>query len=165
MNHIGLVAVTVAQHLGRRWDQPTPVDWADVLARFPLFTGVRKRRLRKLARNATLVEFAPGETIVVVGDPADVLYVILGGNVAAISPAGRQALHTGDYFGELAVIDGRPRSATVVATSDVHVMKLPARSVMKLARRHPAMTLTMLRDLSTRLRRLEAVGARSAAEA
>ena len=69
---------------------------------------------------------------------------------------------TGDYFGELALIDGRPRPATVVATNHVHVMKLPSPSVLKLARQHPAITLTLLANLTTRLRRLEAEGAHAA---
>jgi CRP/FNR family transcriptional regulator, cyclic AMP receptor protein len=162
MNDLALLALLHARALPPRWDQPTPGDWARVLAGFPLFTGVSKRRLRKLARNATLAEFARGETISFAGDRGDFLYVILDGNAKTIARRAGRALRIGDYFGELALIDGRLRSATVVATSHVQVMKLPSRSVLKLARRHPATTLTMLENLTRRLRRLEAAAARAA---
>jgi CRP/FNR family transcriptional regulator, cyclic AMP receptor protein len=162
MSNLELLALMHARALPRRWDQPTPGDWADVLAKCPLFRGVSKRRLRSLARNATFAEFAPSETIVFAGDPEDVLYIILAGHAKTASRRDRRVLRVGEYFGELALIDGRPRSATVVAMSYVHVMKLPARSVLKLARRHPAITLTMLSDLTTRLGRLEAAGAHAA---
>jgi CRP/FNR family transcriptional regulator, cyclic AMP receptor protein len=134
----------------------------DVLATFPLFTGVSKRRLRKLARNATLAEFAPGETIIFAGDADEALYIILSGRANTTSRGNRRLLRVGDYFGEIPLIDGRPGSATVVATNYVEVMKLPSRSVLKLARQHPAVTLAMLKNLTTRLRWLEAESARAA---
>jgi CRP-like cAMP-binding protein len=162
MYNLELLALVQARELRRRGDRPNLGDWADVLARFPLFTGVSKRRLRKLARSATHAEFAPGETIILAGDRDDLLYVVLAGHVKTTSRGDRRVLGAGQYFGEVAVIDDRPRSATVLALTYVHVMKLPSRAVLKLARRHPGITLTMLRDLTTRLRRLEAEGARAA---
>jgi CRP/FNR family cyclic AMP-dependent transcriptional regulator len=162
MNNLELLALMHAHALPRRWDHPTPGDWADVLATFPLFTGVSKRSLRKLARNATLAEFAPGETIIFAGDRGNFLYVILDGKAKTIARHARRALRVGEFFGEVALIDGRPRSATVVAMSHVHMMKLPSRAVLKLARQHPAITLTMLENLTTQLRQIEAEGARAA---
>ena len=162
MNDLRLIALMHANGVGRHWDRPTTWDWAGVLATFPLFAGASNRRLRNLARKATLAEFTPGETIISAGDTDEVLYVILSGRTKATAPGVRRVLGTGDYFGEMALIDGRPRSATVVALSDVHVMRLPSRSILKLARRHPAMTLALLRDLTTRLRQLEAQGAQAA---
>jgi CRP/FNR family transcriptional regulator, cyclic AMP receptor protein len=163
MNNLELVALMNAHDLARGWQQPSPADWANVLARFPLFRGVSKRRLRRLARKGTVAVFARGEAIIFAGDRGDFLYVILDGKAKTIARAADRALRTGDYFGELAVIDGCPRSATVVATSELQLMKLPSRSVLQLARRHPAITLRMLENLTTRLRRLEADGTRAAA--
>jgi CRP-like cAMP-binding protein len=161
MNTLELVALS---HLPRTppWDRPTASDWADILASFPIFEGVANRRLRKLARKASTAEFAPGESIIYAGEHGDALYVILGGHATAISKRTARALRTGDYFGELAVIDGRPRSATVVATSELHVMKLPSRSLLNLAHRDPALTLTMLKNLTRQLRHLETHGAHAA---
>jgi CRP-like cAMP-binding protein len=162
MDDFRLIALMHGHGVGRHWDRPTAGDWASVLANFPLFAGVSRRRLRNLARKATLAEFTPGETIISAGDTDEVLYVILSGHTRATGRGVRRVLGVGEYFGEMALIDGRPRSATVVALSDVHVMKLPSRSVLKLARRHPTITLAMLRDLTTRLRQLEAEGAHAA---
>jgi CRP/FNR family cyclic AMP-dependent transcriptional regulator len=160
MHNLGHLALQMPA-LQPQWDRPTAGDWADVLATFPLFTGVSKRRLRKIARNGTLAEFAPGE-IIFAGDADVTLYIILSGRATTTSRGNRRLLRVGDYFGELALIDGRPDSATIVATNYVEVMKLPSRLVLELARRHPAVTLTMFRDLTARLRLLEAEGARAA---
>jgi CRP/FNR family transcriptional regulator, cyclic AMP receptor protein len=159
MNNLELLALMHVHGLPRRWDEATPGDWAGVLATVPLFTGVSKRRLRKLARNATLAEFAAGEPIISAGDPGNWLYIVLSGHANTRSRGDGRVLRSGDYFGELALIDGRPRSTTVVAMSHVHVMKLASRSVLNLARRHPGITLTLLGDLATRLRWVEAEGA------
>jgi CRP-like cAMP-binding protein len=153
MNGMELAALSQLHGTPRR--EPRTNDWANVLAGFPIFAGVRKRRLRKLTRNATTAEFAPGETIIHAGERSDALYVILGGHATAVSKHAARTLHTGDYFGELALIDGHPRSATVFATSEAHVMKLPSRSLLNLARREPALTLTMLKNLTRQLRHLE----------
>ena len=162
MHNLGHLALMQMPALQPQWDRPTAGEWTDVLATFPLFTGVSKRRLRKIARNGTLAEFAPGETIIFAGDADDMLYIILSGRAKTTSRGNRRLLRVGDYFGELVLIDGRPDSATLVATNYVEVMKLPSLLVRELARRHPAVTLTMFRDLTARLRRLEAEGARAA---
>jgi CRP-like cAMP-binding protein len=159
MNSFEVLALMQVRALSRHWDRPTPTDWADVLAGFPLFRGVSKRRLRKLVRDATFAELAGGETIISSIDYGNFLYVILGGTVEAISRPAARILRTGDYFGELALIDGRPRMATVVARSDVHVMKLPSRSIQKLAREHSTFSIAVIRDLAPRLRQLQAEGA------
>jgi signal-transduction protein with cAMP-binding, CBS, and nucleotidyltransferase domain len=98
MNDVALLALMHVRGLPQRWDQPTPSDWANVLATFPLFTGVSKRRLRKLARTATLAEFAPGETIIFAGDRGNILYVILDGKAKTIVRRAGRALRVGEYF-------------------------------------------------------------------
>ena len=109
------------------WDHAGPGDWAEVLASFPLFAGIAKRRLRGLARQATLAEYSPGDIVLQKGEPGDSLYVILGGSAKARGKPAARTLRTGDYFGELGLLDSVPRSATVVATGELHVMKLPRR--------------------------------------
>ena len=106
------------------WNHAGPADWAEVLAGFPLFAGIAKRRLRGLARQATLAEYSRGDIVLQKGEPGDSLYVILSGSAKARGKPGARTLRTGDYFGELGLLNGVPRSATVVATGELHVMKL-----------------------------------------
>jgi CRP/FNR family transcriptional regulator, cyclic AMP receptor protein len=157
----GLQAMTLARplELMQYWDRPSSHDWADVLARFPLFSGVGKRRLRRLVRKARFAEFVAGERVLAKGESADSLYVVLSGTATAVGTPAPRTLRTGDYFGELALLDGGPRSATVVATEELHVLALPRQSVLRLARQRPTVTLTMLSDLGTKFRRLEAQAA------
>lgn len=156
MNSLELLALMRARELPGQRDRPKPEDWAPLLAESPLFAGVSKRRLRTLARSGRLAEFAPGEPVILTGDPDDSLYILLSGHAKALSRGHGRVLGVGDYFGEVAMIDGGPRSAIVAAMSYVVVMRLPARSVRKLAHKHPAVMLRMLSDLTARFRRLEA---------
>ena len=136
-------------------------EWAKVLAAFPLFSDVNGRRLRKLVRQARFAEFAAGDRVISDGERANSLYVILGGAAKVVQKPAARTLGVGDYFGELALIDGTTRSATVVATQELHVMALPWQSVERAARQDATIAFTMLRQLSTQVRRLEAQGAGS----
>jgi CRP-like cAMP-binding protein len=138
----------------RDWNRATERDWAEVLARLPLFSRLGKRRLRKIARHAQFAEFAPGDAVVLRGAPADSFYVVLGGGAKALKPGARN-LGTGDYFGEMALLDGGPRSATVVATDELHVMRIPRQSFLQLVEQNAAVALTILTEFGTRVRRLE----------
>lgn len=138
-------------------DRASDRDWADVLATFPLFAGVGKRRLRKLVRSATFAELARGESVFH-GGATESLYVVLGGEAKMLRPTPR-SLRTGDYFGELGVLGGQPHSLHVVATEELHLMKLPPQPVLKLARRHSPVTLRLLEDVAMRLQRVATAGA------
>jgi CRP/FNR family cyclic AMP-dependent transcriptional regulator len=160
MNSLEVLALLRLHPVMRHWEHASVDEWAEVLATFSLFSEVGKRKLRKLVRSARFAEVAAGGTVISNGDSSDSLYVILDGAAKELRRPAPRELGVGDYFGELALIDGAPRSATVVATQNLHVMRLPAQSVLALARQHPAITVTMLKDLSRRLRRLEAQTAR-----
>jgi CRP-like cAMP-binding protein len=136
-------------------------DWAKVLATVPLFSGINQRRLRKLVRKATIIEFAAHDRVFSSEGGADFLYVILGGTAKAIGKPAARTLAVGDYFGELAPLARSPRTAAVVATQELHVMRFPWQSVLQLAGRHPAITLRMLANVSVQLQRLETQDVRS----
>jgi CRP/FNR family transcriptional regulator, cyclic AMP receptor protein len=137
------------------WDHVTPADWAEVLATFPLFSGIPNRRLRRLVRRATFAQYGPGDVVVEKGAPGDSLYVILSGSARARGKPAARTLRTGDYFGELGLLDSVPRSATVVATSELHVMRLPGASFLRLAQDNPSVSLKMLSNVGRQVRRLE----------
>jgi CRP/FNR family transcriptional regulator, cyclic AMP receptor protein len=137
------------------WNRATDRDWAEVLATLPLFSRLGKRRLRKVARQAQFVEFAAGDTVVSAGGPGDSLYVILSGEAKARGRRAARPLRPGDYFGEMALLDGEPRSATIVANDQLHVMRLPRRAFLQLAQQDAGIPLAMLAELAGRVRRLE----------
>ena len=134
-------------------------EWARVLASFPLFADVGRRRLRKLVRKATFVEFPSGEVVVAREDSAESLYVVLEGSAKAIGGPARRSMSIGDYFGELSLIGEQSPYAAVVATQPLYVLRIPRRSVVRLARQHPALIVTLLRDLAGRFRAPEGLSA------
>jgi CRP/FNR family cyclic AMP-dependent transcriptional regulator len=136
------------------WDRATDRDWAEVLAGIPLFASVGKRKLRKVAQEAHFAEYAPGESVVLTGAPGDSFFVILGGEANVSGKPGARPLSTGDYFGEMALLDGEPRSATVVAASDLHVMRLPRQTFQRLLT-EAGVAEEITTELGARLRRVE----------
>src|SRR5215208_8372341 len=105
MNGMEALAWMPSQPLLRYWDHASTSDWAEVLAPFPLFSGMSRRHVRKLVRHATFAEFAPGDTVVARNRPADFVPVILGGT-AKTRARPERTLCIGDYFGEVALIGG-----------------------------------------------------------
>lgn len=146
----------------RDWNRSSDSDWANVLARMPLFDGVGKRDLRTLAGNAEFAEFSPGETVVAIGAPPDFFYVILSGNATAPAKPAARVLTTGDYFGEIGLLDNEPRSASIVAATELHVMRLRRRVFDDILERHPRVARALLTELGGRVRRLEHQAARPA---
>ena len=136
------------------WDSASDRDWADVLSSLPLFAEVPKRHLRKLAAKAEVREFAAGEAVVATGVPPDWFYVILGGEAKASGRPAARELGPGDYFGEIALLDREPRSASVVASNDLHVMRLPRNAFLELLEK-PGVAAKMLSELGARVRQLE----------
>jgi CRP/FNR family transcriptional regulator, cyclic AMP receptor protein len=64
-------------------------------------------------------------------------------------------LKTGDYFGEMALIDGAPRSATIAAEGELQTMRISRKQFMRLVEREPSIGVAMLEELAGRVRRLE----------
>jgi CRP-like cAMP-binding protein len=143
------------QGSSRNLDQARVSDWVDVLATFPIFSGVRKRQLRELVRAARFEEFAPGETVIAKGETADSMFVIISGSAKVLGRTPGRPLRTGDAFGELALLDGGPRTRTVVAARELHVMRIPAGSFLRLSERYPVVPLTLLSNLTSQFRRVE----------
>lgn len=139
--------------LANSGDDHMAKSWGDVLATIPLFAGVPPRHLRKIAGVATAKRFAPYTAMVKQGDPGDAFYVILDGS-ATVRRTGKRnvTLRQGDFFGELALLDSSPRSATVEANDDVLAMRLGRAAFQKTLEKEPKVALAMLRTLATRLR-------------
>jgi CRP-like cAMP-binding protein len=126
-------------------------DWVPVLRRLPLFEGMPSRQLSRIP--ARLRRFRPGERIVRAGDPGNAFYVVLDGEVRFDPPKQKSLiLKAGDYFGEMALLDGAPRSADITAVGSVTTMVIGRSAFMKLLRAEPRIAESLLRTLASRLR-------------
>ena len=137
----------------RSWDSPTQRDWSEVLSALPIFSGVPKRHIRAIAKAAWRVDHAPGEVIVQAGDQGNSMYLMLEGRARVVGKS--RVLRPGDFFGEMALIDGGPRSATIIATSAVRVMMVQRRAFLKVLKQNPQVGLAIMETLAQRIRRLE----------
>jgi CRP-like cAMP-binding protein len=147
--------VTNARLYDRAWNQPTAKDWANVLASLPLFAGLTKRQLRRVAELAKISEFDKGQVVIQAGEKGDAVYVILAGRARVIGRPRARLLRAGDYFGEMALVDGQPRSATIMAADDLQTMKLPRQAFLKVVRQEPAIAIAMMAEMAARIRTLE----------
>ena len=119
------------------------------ISNVPLFSGLSDRELRSLAHRAEQVSLADGTTIVTEGASGQEFFVLLSG-AANVIKRGRtvSTLGPGDSFGELALITGRPRSATVTTTAPSELMVLMRRDFIALLDDFPRMTRKMLTALA-----------------
>jgi len=128
----------------------------DVLAGVPLFAGLSRRHVTKIAGLASSKRYGSGSTLVKSGAPGESVFVILDGRVAVRAGARRITLGIGDFFGEMSLLDGEPRSATVIAQTDVLVMMIPRRKFLKLLANEPRIAIAVMSTLSRRVRALQA---------
>ncbi len=128
-------------------------DAIEGLKRVPLFSTCSQRELRSIAGVAKEVHFAAGDSIVHEGKPGVGMHVILEGETkATIGGRTRRRMGPGAFFGEMALLDGGPRSASVVAESDVRAMVIPAWGFRKLLKDNPSLMLKMLEEMARRMR-------------
>lgn len=129
----------------------------DALAQVPLFAGMPSRFLKRLGDKMDEQRFMEGATIVRRGEPGDTFYVIVEGEAKVKGPNGRtlSGLIPGDFFGEISLMDGGPRTATVVAETHLTALALSRKDFEALLRSEPKVTVGLLKHSATLLRRLE----------
>ena len=126
---------------------------ADALADIPLFSSLSKKERMELARHVDEVAVTEGTVLTQQGTPGDAFYLIVDGT-AEVKRSGTKiaVLGAGDAVGEMALLDGEPRSATVVMTSDGTVLTMPRREFRGVLDDIPAISRKMLVSMSLRLR-------------
>ena len=124
--------------------------------------------------HSELLRFAPGDVVIAHGDEDRALYIVVRGSLEATVPqAGRRSrtkrvgtIESGSVIGEMAFFDGRPRSATVRALTDVDLLRLRHEAFEVLAAKEPALARSILEDLgrtlAARLRRAQSLLSQSA---
>jgi CRP/FNR family cyclic AMP-dependent transcriptional regulator len=126
------------------------------LQRVPLFSGFDEGDLRRVAEMSRIVEAPAGTVITHIGEPGDSFFVIIDGTVTVRTPVGAGSqLKPGDFFGEMSLLDGDPRSATIVAATDVRLLAVERSHFWRLLEETPDLIRRILTILSRRVRRLE----------
>jgi CRP-like cAMP-binding protein len=137
-----------------------PRTLADELASIELFAALDRGSLEELARSATAHRMASGQLLFVEGDPSDHLVVVRSGRLQVLVSSDRgddlvfTVLGAGDVLGELSMIDGLPRSATVSALDPSVVLLLPESAVRAVLLQSPDALLTVAHQLAEQVRRL-----------
>jgi hypothetical protein len=127
------------------------------LKEVPIFEGCSQRQLRSVARIARVLEAPAGTILTRVGDPGDEFFLILDGTVSVDLSAGRPILlRPGEFFGEMSLLDGEPRSATVITDTPVRLLVVNRGDFSVLRREVPELTHILLVTLSRRVRQAEA---------
>ena len=126
------------------------------LQRVPLFSGFNEDELRRVAELSRVVEASVGTVITKIGEAGDSFFVIIDGMAAVRTPIGTSSqLLPGDFFGEMSLVDGEPRSATIVATTDLRLLIVDRFHFWRLVEETPDLTRRILTILSRRVRHLE----------
>jgi len=129
---------------------------AKLLRSVPLFSGLETEDLKEIADIGREVAFEPGKTIVKQGEPGIGFLLILEGK-AEVKRKGKAVatLGPGDFFGEMSVIDDKPRSADVVAIEPTKCLGVTAWAFTPMLRSNPSVAIGIIGELVRRLRRLE----------
>lgn len=128
-------------------------DVVKQLSQVPLFSGCSRRDLQTIARVVKDIDHAAGTVIAREGEPGVGLFVIVEGTAdVTIGDKRKATLGPGDFFGEIALLDGGPRTATVTATSDVQLLGLTEWAFRGLMAEHPSIAVKTLQQMAARLR-------------
>ncbi len=127
----------------------------------PLFASLNDDELDVIVRLSSKVKYPKNKIIFIENEEGSELYIILKGSikVSKISEGGEEMilaiLKEGDFFGDMSLLDGKPRSATVTSNEDSILMLISGKSFEKVIEKHPRIALKLLRELTLRLRKAD----------
>ena len=123
------------------------------LASVPMFSSLSQTELRTVGRLSDIIRYPEGDVICEEGTNGREFFLVMDGEAAV--KKGKKTIAKmvpGSYFGELSVLDGGPRSATVVARSDMELLVLEQRQFSGLIREVPTIAAKVLTTMAARLR-------------
>lgn len=131
-------------------------SYVDKLGKLPLFSSCSKRELTRIARAGDEVSVAAGKQLVDQGEMGREAFIILSGK-ATVKRNGRKiaTLQEGDPFGELSLLDHGPRTASVIAETDLSLFVLSARRFNGVLDESPGLSRKLLAFLAGRVRNLD----------
>ena len=131
---------------------------ADFLADIPIFSGCSAEGLSAIASCLEPVQIGAGEVVFRQGDPGQEMYIIASGQVRVVSDAETEKvvfahLGPGEFFGEMALVTGAPRSAAIIATTDARLWRLNKSNFDHIQEEHPGVNAEIGRVLGERVSR------------
>ncbi len=126
----------------------------DHMRKVPLFQGMSDAALETVADRAAETTFQDGETVTREGDPGDTFYIVVDGRLN-VTQGGEliRELGPGDFLGEISLVDGRPRTATVTAVGPVETLVIRRADFLEMVEWDSAVRLGILMALTERIRK------------
>ena len=127
----------------------------------PLFSSLNDEELEAILRLSFTVKYPKKKIVFFENEEGDKLYIILKGSVKVtkIFESGEEIilaiLHKGDFFGDMSLLDGKPRSATVISIEDSELMLINRNNFEKVIEKHPRIAFKLLKELTSRLRKAD----------
>ncbi|MCX7726820.1 MAG: Crp/Fnr family transcriptional regulator, partial [Chitinispirillaceae bacterium] len=131
----------------------------ELLAAVPLFANLSSSERKAIREIMILRNYKAGECIVNENEESQTFFIILSGSVNVTVSCGREkqailaTLQKGEFFGEMALLDGEPRSASVFAAESCKLLMLYRKYFLDILMRYPKISISMLSEMSKRLRR------------
>jgi CRP/FNR family cyclic AMP-dependent transcriptional regulator len=127
-----------------------------MLAAVPLFEGLSKHQLKQVAKLATLVEHPAGATIVKEGGPGESFMAVITGQ-AKVQVNGRTVgrVLPGDHFGEISLLDGSSRTASVVSETPMTLLRIQHENFLKALVEDSPLALALMVGLARMIRRID----------
>jgi CRP/FNR family transcriptional regulator, cyclic AMP receptor protein len=143
------IVVVGAALLAIRWVRSAHLE---ALRATPLFAGLPRKQLMHVLRSTKAADFPSGSTITTQGERGKGFFVITRGEVrVAVDGKPVATLGAGSSFGEMAVIDGGPRAATITAEGDVSALELSPEALLRLLDKEPSVAAAMASQLRERI--------------
>ena len=126
----------------------------DHMRKVPLFRGMHTSALETVADRASETSFEDGETVTREGEPGETFYIVIEGRLR-VSKHGTlvRELGPGDFLGEISLVDGRPRTATVTAVGPVQALVIRRADFLEMVEWDSAVRLGILIALTERIRK------------
>src|SRR5512144_365321 len=131
------------------------MDRIELLKTIPLFESLENDDLSALANKLRQVAVQSGQVVFAQGDEGDAMYVIEDGAVDIVAGSGKQkvtlaSLFKQQYFGELSLLDGAPRSASAVANRETHLLALERDDFVTFIKKRPDAALSIMHEVGER---------------
>jgi CRP-like cAMP-binding protein len=126
-----------------------------LLGNVPLFKGLSQRQLEQVARLVDEYEAPAGKRFATAGEVGHELFVIVSGQARVTVKSRAVRLGPGEFFGEMSLIDGGPRSANVEAVTPMRLLVVGHREFWQLLNEAPSLNARIMRTLASRLRAAE----------